>query len=90
VTRGDLGAFSGLRLLLPGDEVAVDRADGSTATFRVDRVTEHAKADFPADEVYGDLDAAGLRLVTCGGHFDPGTGDYADNVIVFATLVAGA
>jgi len=87
---GDTGAFYGLRELLPGDQVVVDRADGSVATFRVDRVEEHAKDDFPSDEVYGDIDHAGLRLITCGGTFDHHSGDYDDNVIVFASLVASS
>jgi sortase (surface protein transpeptidase) len=84
---GEAGAFYGLRELLPGDQVVVDRTDGSTATFQVDRVEEHGKDTFPADDVYGDLPYAGLRLITCGGTFDEDTGDYEDNVIVFATLV---
>lgn len=84
---GEPGAFYGLRELLAGDEVVVDRADGTTATFHVDRVEEHAKDDFPTDEVYGDIDHAGLRLITCGGSFDEDTGDYEDNVVVFASLV---
>ena len=86
---GEPGAFYGLRELIPGDEVVVDRADGTVATFRVDRVEEHDKDAFPSDEVYGDLPSAGLRLITCGGSFDSDTGDYDDNVIVFATLVSG-
>ncbi|WP_369140989.1 class F sortase [Modestobacter versicolor] len=85
---GEPGVFAGLRDLLPGDEVAVERADGTSAVFRVDRVEEHAKDDFPSDAVYGDLPHAGLRLITCGGSFDEDAGDYRDNVIVFATLVA--
>jgi hypothetical protein len=68
--------------------VIVDRDAGRVATFQVDRVEEHAKDDFPTDAVYGDLDHAGLRLITCGGTFDEDTGDYEDNVIVFASLVA--
>ncbi len=85
---GHRGAFYGLRELVPGDTVVVERADGRAATFAVDRVEEHAKDDFPTDEVYGDVDHAGLRLVTCGGSFDADTGDYRDNVIVFASLVS--
>ncbi|GHE08421.1 class F sortase [Klenkia taihuensis] len=85
---GEPGTFVGLRELLPGDEVEVQRADGSTAVFVVDRVTEHDKDEFPTDEVYGDTTTAQLRLITCGGAFDEGTGDYRDNVVVFASLVA--
>ena len=87
---GEPGAFYGLRELLPGDQVHIDRADGTVATFRVDRVEEHAKDAFPTDEVYGDIPTAGLRLITCGGIFDEDTGDYGENVIVFASLVATA
>jgi sortase (surface protein transpeptidase) len=88
--EGEPGAFAGIRALLPGDQVIVDRADGTVATFAVDRVEEVAKDAFPTTEVYGDLDHAGLRLITCGGSFDEDTGDYAGNVIVFARLVATA
>ncbi len=88
--EGEPGAFYGLRELLPGDQVVVDRADGTVATFRVDRVEEHAKDAFPTADVYGDIPTAGLRLITCGGSFDEDTGDYRENVIVFASLVATA
>jgi len=87
---GEPGAFYGLRELLPGDQVVIDRADGTVATFRVDRVEEHDKDAFPTDDVYGDIPTAGLRLITCGGSFDEDTGDYRKNVIVFASLVPTA
>jgi hypothetical protein len=28
-----------------------------------------------------------LRLISCGGPFDPSTGSYLDNIIVLASLV---
>ena len=87
---GERGAFYGLRELRPKDTIVVERADGTVVTFRVDRVEEHPKDDFPTDEVYGDIDNAGLRLITCGGTFDKRSGDYRDNVIVFASLAATA
>jgi hypothetical protein len=37
---------------------------------------------------YGDLDHAGLRLITCGGSFDRQARSYDDNIVVFADLVA--
>ena len=88
--EGEPGAFYGLRELLPGDTVVVARADGTAATFRVDRVEEHPKDDFPSEAVYGDIDHPGLRLITCGGAFDEDTGDYQANVVVFASLVGTA
>ncbi|HVF19190.1 MAG TPA: class F sortase [Mycobacteriales bacterium] len=81
------GVFHDLHRLKPGDEVAVTRADGSTATFHVERVEQLRKDRFPTDVVYGDIDHAGLRLITCGGTFDPHARSYVDNVIAFARLV---
>jgi hypothetical protein len=81
------GVFRGIDRLDTGDEIAVARGDGTVATFVVERVETYAKSEFPTDEVYGDVDHPGLRLITCGGEFDEDTGDYADNVVVFARLV---
>ena len=35
----------------------------------------------------GDINHAGLRLITCGGSFDRQARGYVDNLIVFAELV---
>jgi hypothetical protein len=70
--------------LRKGDKVYVDRADGSTARFRVTRLVRTRKTAFPTDDVYAPTLEPGLRLVTCGGTFDHATGHYRDNVIVFA------
>jgi hypothetical protein len=69
-----------------GDAVEVARADGTVAVFTVDRVEVHPKADFPTIDVYGNTDDAQLRLITCGGDFDPSVRSYEDNIVVFATL----
>ena len=80
------GVFFELGAVQAGDTVEVARADGSVAEFVVDRVEVHPKADFPTIDVYGNTDDAQLRLITCGGDFDPSARSYEDNVIVFATL----
>ncbi|HVM14534.1 MAG TPA: class F sortase [Egibacteraceae bacterium] len=79
--------FFDLEDLRQGDEVLVTRADGLVAVFRVDAVDRYPKDDFPTALVYGDTDRAVLRLITCGGVFDPSARHYLDNVVVFATLV---
>lgn len=76
--------FARLAELAPGDEVLVDRADGTTVRFAVERLERHPKDAFPTDAVYGNDLRPGLRLITCGGSFDRSTGHYRDNVIVFA------
>jgi len=77
--------FAHLADLAAGDRIIVTRSDASTATFTVDRVATYPKTRFPTELVYGSLDVAGLRLITCGG-FDPVARAYEANVIVFATL----
>jgi hypothetical protein len=67
--------------------VEVARADGQTAVFGVRKVARFAKSQFPTRKVYGAIDHAGLRLITCGGTYDDAANRYLDNVVVFATLV---
>ncbi|MGY1813554.1 class F sortase [Blastococcus sp. SYSU D00820] len=81
------GVFYDLGALAPGDQVEVTRTDGSVAVFAVDRVERHPKDDFPTIAVYGNTPDPQLRLITCGGDFDPAAGSYEDNVVVFASLV---
>ena len=80
--------FYPLGALRRGERVQVERADGSTATFVVDRVEQFDKATFPTHEVYGDTTGrAELRLITCGGAYDEQLG-YLGNVVAFAHLVS--
>ena len=79
--------FFRLAELQPGAEILVDRADGTTAVFTVDRIAQYPKDAFPITEVYGDTDHAALRLITCGGDFDRASGDYRDNIVVYARLL---
>lgn len=81
--------FHRLGEIQPGARIEVVRADRTIATFEVDRVRTYPKRAFPTATVYGDIDHAGLRLLTCGGVFDDSAGSYVDNVVVFASLVAG-
>lgn len=85
--QGLPGAFADLHTLRPGDRIRVGRADGTAVTFAVRHVGQYPKDRFPTAEVYGDLDHAGLRLITCGGAFDRSADRYRDNVVVFADLV---
>jgi hypothetical protein len=40
--------------------------------------------------VYGNIDHAGLRLITCGGTFNRITRHYSHNTVVYAKLVEDA
>jgi hypothetical protein len=80
--------FHGLLGLQPGDRIEVSRRDRVSATFEVTQVRTYPKTALPADEVYGDFSRPELRLITCGGRWIGGQDGYADNVVVFATLIA--
>jgi len=83
-SRDGPGIFLNLALLPRGAVVKVDRADGSTVTFRVTKVFRVAKTRFPTDLVFAPTLEPTLRLVTCGGSFDETRRSYRDNVIAFA------
>jgi sortase (surface protein transpeptidase) len=78
--------FYQLKQLRPGEPVYVKRADDSVAEFKVTNVQVYPKAQFPTAAVYGPVPDSELRLITCGGTFDPATGHYLSNVIVDAVL----
>ncbi|MEV8309740.1 class F sortase [Streptomyces flavidovirens] len=84
--NGEPSVFHRLSSLKAGDRIEVDRADGKTAQFTVDRTAQYPKNRFPTVEVYKNIDHAGLRLITCGGQYDRSTRYYSDNVVVFASL----
>jgi hypothetical protein len=80
------GVFFRLKDMRPGEQVVVNRADRTSAVFTVYRVDRYPKSQFPTDLVYGDTPTPELRLITCGGDFDHSTGNYRDNVVVYARL----
>lgn len=78
--------FFSLGQLEAGDEVMVEREDGTTATFVVESKERVPQENFPTEKVYGKINYAGLRLVTCTGIFNRGKQEYSHNLIVFARL----
>jgi hypothetical protein len=82
------GIFFRLSALHPGDQVYVRRADGTLADFRVTVVRQFPKDTFPTAAVYGAVPDSELRLITCGGTFDPQLGSYLSNTVVYAVATA--
>ena len=92
VIEGHVDSYQGpavffrLGALRPGNQIDVTLADGITAVFRVTGVREYVKDKYPAEMIYGPTDYAALRLITCGGDYDPATHHYLSSVVVFAVL----
>lgn len=89
-SREGPGAFFRLGDLDAGESVTVDRADGTSVGFRVDRIERHPKDDFPTGAVYDQTRHPTLRLITCSGEFDRRERSYEENTIVFLEMETAA
>ena len=78
--------FFRLSELVAGDTVEVLRG-GTWVPFRVTGIEQYPKNEFPSERVYRPTPDAELRLITCGGDFDPGRLSYRDNLVVYAVIV---
>jgi Sortase domain len=82
--------FFKLHALQPGETIEVSRQGAISLIFTISRLQQVTKSGFPTRAVYGPVSYPALRLITCGGTFDPARGSYDDNVIVFAILTGTA
>lgn len=76
--------FHRLTDLTVGDEITVERADGTSSVFVMRRTEQQLKEELPVDRIWAETDEPVLRLITCGGEFDETRGSYRSNVIVYA------
>lgn len=86
--QGKLGLFAKLFQLKTGDQVTVHRSDHQVAIFTVTDLAMADKASFPGQQIFGDTADPELRLITCGGPFDPAARSYTQNVVVSARLTS--
>lgn len=87
-TKDKPAVFHRLRELRPGARIEISRRDRKIAVFEVNSVEQFNKQGLPAGRVYQDYTRPALRLITCGGNWVGGDTGYADNVIVFASLIS--
>jgi hypothetical protein len=80
------GAFFPLPTARKGMIVSITTRSGTVFRYRVTGTRRLLKAKLPTG-VWDRTGKPRLVLVTCGGQFDPQTGHYPDNIIVFATPV---
>ena len=86
-SREGAAVFYRLKDLKAGDQIHIDREDGTTVTYAVNYSESHYKDSFPTELVYGQTSNPTLRLVTCGGNFDRSARSYEENLIVFASIL---
>lgn len=80
------GVFYNLGLLSQGDRVVLQDQTGTAYAYRVTSRRVLAKSAFEdkAERIFADSGAPVLRLISCGGYYDPDHGGYQANVIVTA------
>lgn len=85
---GVTGPLADIGKLDPGDAVYVfgkQNADGAhEVKFRVTGVRTYHKTHLPYAEIFDQKSVGRIAIVTCGGPFDASTGNYLDNIVVFA------
>lgn len=86
IGSGHLGAFFSLGKAQRGDKATVTLADHVVTRWSVRSVVLYPDARFPDATVYARTGSPTLRLVTCGGRFDPTTHLYQSVVVVTAVL----
>lgn len=82
--RYGLGPLVRLRDVRRGDAIAVTTASGRVDRYRASDVQRVRKAGLVGLGVFNRSGPPLLRIVTCGGPFDPSTG-YRDNLVVTAS-----
>jgi hypothetical protein len=84
---GVTGVLAGIGTLNPGDKVFVTgmhHGHDVRLAFTITGVRTYRKTALPYRKIFDQTTAGRLALVTCGGPFDAGTGNYEDNIVAFA------
>ena len=84
---GVTGTLATIGRLRPGDRIFVTgRHHGKLLElgFRVTGARTYRKTSLPYKKIFAQHSVGRLAVVTCGGPFDSSTGNYEDNVVVFA------
>ena len=79
--------FWNLRNLELEDEIEVGLTDGTMYRYSVISRKQYNAATAPIREIVGDTPTEVITLITCGGTFDPGVGEYDDRVVVRAQRI---
>jgi sortase family protein len=88
---GVTGSMAHIGKLKPNDQVYVfgtHNADAKTEVkFRVTGVRTYHKKALPYKQIFDQKSIGRIVIVTCGGPFDASTGNYLDNIVVYAVPI---
>lgn len=85
---GKPAVFWRLRTLQEGDEILVDREDGSIIRFRVTNHEAYPMDSAPLPEIFGAAHHVGLNLITCNGAWQQHLATYTQRLVVYSELFA--
>jgi hypothetical protein len=82
------GVFYAIKTLVAGDAIEVERGDGTTFTYKVvsSQVYSSKSVNMTAAMTAIVPGQPGLNLISCTGDVIPGTSEFNERIIVFATL----
>jgi hypothetical protein len=84
---GRAGALGVLPEVLPGDAVSVLQPGRRAVRYQVRALRTYAKSSGLPQSIFTRSGTEQLVMITCGGPFDPATGNYEDNIVAYATPV---
>lgn len=82
------GVFKDLDTLTVGDDIYVEKEDGTELHFRVTEIERYRYDEVPLQRLFSRKDAARLNLVTCGGTWLPEVRSYDERLVLYTELVS--
>lgn len=83
------GIFYDLKKLKPGDEIIIQRGDGQKFTYQVRQQKTYQVKNVDMQAALKPIEAGrqGLNLMTCTGSVIPGTSEFDQRLVVFASRI---
>lgn len=83
------GTFYNLKKLKQGDEIIILRGDGKTLTYQVRQLKIYPANSVDMQAALSPIDSSvqGLNLMTCTGKVIPGTSEFNQRLLVFASRI---
>ena len=81
------GVFKHLDELKIGDDMYIEKKDGTELHFKVTEIQKYPYTSVPLSTLFSRRDLPRLNLITCGGTWVPGERSYDERLVVYTELV---